>query len=231
MAAGNSVNDEIKEQHQKMKGRSKKEQFAYFWEYYKVYVLVTVLVLIFGGSLVYSIVTQKDPVMDAIFLNTYLTTETELAPDNEVMAQDFAAYAGIDTEKELAVIDAMTISYKSADEMSYANIQKVMAMVSARTVDTIIADDAYIDHALDAGLFADLRDYFSEEQIAEWDSQEKILWKDLGDDDTEEEIPIGIDVRDSKYMLSDQLPAWFTVVSNAPHPENALKFLEYMMEE
>ena len=94
MAAGNSVNDEIKEQHQKMKGRSKKEQFAYFWEYYKVHVLVTVLVLIFGGSLVYSIVTQKDPVMDAIFLNTYLTTETELAPRQRGDGAGFCSLRG-----------------------------------------------------------------------------------------------------------------------------------------
>lgn len=231
MAAGNSVNDEIREQHQKMKGRSRKEKFAYFWEYYKLHVLITILALVLGGSLVYSIVTQKDTVMEAAFLNTYLATETELVPDNEGMAADFTVWAGFDPDKEQTVIDTMTISYESADEMSFANIQKVMAMVSARTIDTIIADDAYIDHALDAGLFADLRDYFTEEQIADWDSQGKILWKDLGDDDTDEEIPIGIDIRTSKYMLSDQMPAWFTVVSNAKHPDHALKFLEFMMEE
>ena len=52
MAAGNSVNDEIREQHQKMKGKSRKEKFAYFWEYYKVHTLVAILVLILGGSMI-----------------------------------------------------------------------------------------------------------------------------------------------------------------------------------
>ena len=34
MAAGNSVNDEIKDPRQKLKGKSAKEKVAYFWEYY-----------------------------------------------------------------------------------------------------------------------------------------------------------------------------------------------------
>lgn len=70
MAAGNSVNDEIREQHQKMKGKSRKEKFAYFWEYYKVHTLVAILVLILGGSMIYSIATQKDIIMEAAFVNT-----------------------------------------------------------------------------------------------------------------------------------------------------------------
>ena len=32
MAAGNSVSDEIREQRQKLKGKSPKEKLAYFWE-------------------------------------------------------------------------------------------------------------------------------------------------------------------------------------------------------
>ena len=60
MAAGNSVMDEIREQHKKMKGKSLKEKFQYFWEYYRVATLVTILVAVFLGNLIYTVATAKD---------------------------------------------------------------------------------------------------------------------------------------------------------------------------
>ncbi|MDO4293931.1 MAG: hypothetical protein Q4C65_11975, partial [Eubacteriales bacterium] len=65
MAKGNSVNDEIREQHQKMKGKTPKEKFAYFWEYYKVHTLVVILAVVFVSSFIYSVATQKETVMEA----------------------------------------------------------------------------------------------------------------------------------------------------------------------
>lgn len=231
MASGNSVNDEIREQHQKMKGKSKKEKLAYFWEYYKIHTIAAILILIVGGSMIYSIATQKDIIMEAAFVNTYLSNALEMDTGTEAMASEFLAFSGADTQKETAVIDTMTISYESADEMSYANIQKLMAMVAARTVDAIIANEDYIDHALETGMFTDLRTCLSEEQFEEYDSQGMILYKDLGDDDTNEEIPVAIDVRSSDYMLSDEVPAWFIVVSNAKHPDKSLEFLDFLLAE
>ena len=65
MAAGNSVSDEIREQRQKLKGKSPKEKLAYFWEYYKVPALIVLLVVIFGSDLIYNIVTKKAIAMEA----------------------------------------------------------------------------------------------------------------------------------------------------------------------
>ena len=231
MAAGNSVNDEIREQHQKMKGKSRKEKFAYFWEYYKVHTLVAILVLILGGSMIYSIATQKDIIMEAAFVNTYLSNALEMDTGTEEMASEFIAFSGADAKKEAAVISTMSISYESSDEMSFANIQKLMAMVAARTIDAIVANEDYIDHALETGLFTDLRTCLSEEQFEELESRGMLLYKDLGDDDTDEKIPVAIDVRSSKYMLSDEVPAWLIVVSNSKHPDKALEFMEFMLTE
>ena len=124
MAAGNSVNDEIREQHQKMKGKSRKEKFAYFWEYYKVHTLVAILVLILGGSMIYSIATQKDIIMEAAFVNTYLSNALEMDTGTEEMASEFIAFSGADAKKEAAVISTMSISYESSDEMGFRGYGK-----------------------------------------------------------------------------------------------------------
>ena len=65
-------------------------------------------------------------------------------------------------------------------------------------------------------------------ELAQYGDQ--VIYKDLPDDNTDGEIPIGISVSRSKYLLTDQANAWFTIPANCQHPENAKKFLEFMLE-
>ena len=46
-----SIWEETKEQRQKMKGKSLKEKWNYFWEYYKIHTLVIILGVSLVGSL------------------------------------------------------------------------------------------------------------------------------------------------------------------------------------
>ena len=225
MAAGNSVNDEIKEQRQKLKGKSPKEKFAYFWEYYKIHTLITLLVLIFGGNFIYTIATRQNIVMEAAFVNMVLAEEF----DSEQEAADFVSWAGIDSKECEAVLDTgIYIDYDGGDEYTAVNIQKVMAMVSARALDVILTDDSYLEQTADQGYFADLTEVLPEEMIASFEEQGKLLYWDIPEDD-KREVPIAVDVRDSSFFLSHEVPAWFCIVSNAEHPDNGVKFLEYML--
>ena len=65
-------------------------------------------------------------------------------------------------------------------------------------------------------------------ELAQYGDQ--VIYKDLPDDNTDGEIPIGISVSKSKYLLTDRANAWFTIPANCQHPENAKKFLEFMLE-
>ena len=65
-------------------------------------------------------------------------------------------------------------------------------------------------------------------ELAQYGDQ--VIYKDLPDDNTDGEIPIGISVSRSKYLLTDRANAWFTIPANCQHPENAKKFLEFMLE-
>lgn len=224
MATGNSVNDEIKEQHSKLKDRTFKEKFAYFWEYYKIHTLVTILVIAVAGNFIYTLATRKDSALEIAFVNTYTMNEM----DTEQVAADYIAYVGIDANEYQAVInDSMYIDYEGMDQYSAANMQKLMAMVSARTLDVIVTDDIYIEHNLEAGMFGDLSRIFTEEELSQY--ADRLLYQDIPEDGLGE-VPVAVDVRDSKYMMSAQAPAWFTVVSNAENTENAKLFLSFLLE-
>ena len=227
MAAGNSVSDEIREQRQKLKGKSPKEKLAYFWEYYKVPALIVLLVVIFGSDLIYNIVTKKAIAMEAAFVNMVTVEDF----DSEQEAAGFVTWAGIDPKEYEAVFDTgIYIDYDGGDDYTAVNIQKVMAMISARALDVILADDSYLEQTADEGYYADLSEVLPEELLAQFEAEDKVLYRDIPEDG-KGEIPIAVDVRDSSFFLSHEVPSWFTVVINAEHPETAVKFLEYMLLE
>lgn len=223
MAAGNSVNDEIREQQSKLKGKPAKEKLKYFWDYYKIHTLVAVLLIVFASNLIYTIATRKDSVLDVALVNTFLKEEL----DSEAVAADFALYARIDTAKYEVTIDPdLYVDYEGTDQYSYANLQKLTAMAAGGTLDIILANDDYIDHNLNAGIFTDLHDFFTEEELAQY--EDRLIYREIAE--YEEAIPIGIDVRDSKYLISDRIPAWFCPVATCRNQENAKLFLEYLLE-
>ena len=228
MATGNSVHDEVKEQQQKLKGKPFKEKWAYFWEYYKIQTLVIIAVLAFAGNLIYTFATRKDTVMEAAFVNCYMNTEV----DSDTMIADFEQYADIDTSSDCAAINRdMYVDYENSDQYSYANMQKIIAMISGKTLDALITDDTYMDHNLEAGLFCDLHQYFTDEELAQYGDQ--VIYKNLPDDNTDGEIPIGIQLADAPGVVRTQAyavtnDALFGIVVNSEHVDNAVKFLEYL---
>lgn len=251
MAAGNSVNDEIREQQRKLKGKPFKEKWAYFWEYYKVTTLVTVCVAIALISLIHTVVSAKDSALDVALVNAFLKDDI----DSQEMAEDFAAYAQVDTEEYEVVIDPdLYVDYNGQDEYSYINMQKLTAMAAAGALDVLLTNEEYIDRNISAGLFIDLHEYFTDEELAQY--EDRLIYRVIPDEDeaydysieeeygtaaeteekeavtadTEGAVPIGIDVRDSKYLYSDQIEAWFCIASTAQNVDNAKLFLEYLLE-
>ena len=229
MAAGNSVMDEIREQHKKMKGKSLKEKFQYFWEYYRVATLVTFLVAVFLGNLIYTVATAKDNALYAVFVNGYTDMDTE-----EYMA-GFDEYAQIDTKNYSTTLETnFTLSQDSADTYAVANLQKFAAQVAAQEVDVMIADPDTFNQYAENGYLGGLNEFLSEETLSRY--SDRLIYANIPDDDTEEEGPVGIDIADCVLLQETQAYAgydnvYFGILVNTEHAENAEKFLEYIFQE
>lgn len=224
MAAGNSIWDEVREQQRKLKGRPFKEKLAYFWEYYKIHTLVILCVLFFGGNLIYTIATAKDPALEVAFVNTYLPDNT----DTDALSDAFLAYAGIDSKDLEAVFQTdMTINYERVDEMSYANIQKIMANIAGSALDVIVCDRTYLESVAQEGMFANLEDVFPKDLLERY--ADRLIYMDLPEDDAGE-VPVAIDVVDSPLLWEGHETACFTVIINTTRPDTAVQFFRFMME-
>lgn len=168
MAVGKSVGDEIREERRKAMSRmNTKEKFAYFWDYYKIHALVTVLIAIAVSSFIYHYVTYKDYGFYAVLLNAGVSDVSEGLP--ETWASEFQEYAAIDPkEYEVYVDTSMDISSTDISQYTIANQQKLVALIQAGSVSTIIAETETFEQYAQTECFSSLEDILSAEEIEKY---------------------------------------------------------------
>lgn len=244
------VMDEFKEERAAMKNGTPKQKIAYFFDYYKWYVVFGVVAVIFAATFIYQIATNKDTAFYAMLLNASAydySTETE-------SADAFAAYAGIETEKYNIIYDPLPQSGTSDD---YYTAQQILIHVSAAEVDVMVSDNASLLQYAYLGDFYDLQDFLNAEQLEryrdffyyidgsileeieaarkDYDHDYVPVYADpLHPENMQTPIPVGLILPTECPLLQDYLfpgdnPA-VSVLINTKHPETASKFIDFLME-
>ncbi len=185
-----AVRDEIREQRKKLKGQGFKAHWDYFWEYYKIHTIVAVIALIFLGVLIRDISNNKPYALYALFVNSKGTDAQSYLQD------EFSSYAGIDTSKEQVLVDnSANFLSSSMDQTVLATSEKIMALLSAKEMDVMVADEQTLYHYASQETFTDLRSVYSSDEIKELEDAGKLLYIDKGFMD---------------YLASDEYTAYLT---------------------
>ena len=133
--------DEFREERENVKNGTLKQKLSYFWDYYKWYVIVPLIVIVFLGTTIYQKVTAPEIVLNGVLLNTYNTNADE---GRQKVINDFSELQKIDTkEYEVTLNTSMTlIADDTSGTANYESMQALMAWVAAGSVDFISADHA-----------------------------------------------------------------------------------------
>lgn len=252
-----AINDEIREQQKKLKGKTLKEKLGYFWDYYKVHTLVVILVIFFGGALIRDIVTSKEEAFSATLLNAYGSNW-----QSDFQA-DFAEYAKIDTEVYECYIDtSSTLNYNMTSEVDLAVFQRTVALAQTSGMDVLMGDLMPFTHFAGTGMFQNLQNILTEEEYSHYepyfyyidgatldDEDDDVTYDSDGSTDfidtsidhadpsaMEDPIPVGIYLPDSAklkefncYTLTGETPVLGFVYSSV-RVDMAREFLHYLME-
>lgn len=251
-----ALRDEVKEQQNKLKGKTFKEKLNYFWDYYKIHTIAFLFAVLVISVFVKDIVTSKDNAFSAVILNSYGHTS------QEDFQADFAAYAGIDTDTYSCLIDtSATYSVDSMSQYDVAFAQRIAAQVQTGDLDAFVGDVQAFGHYADGYLFQDLREALTEEEYKKYEpyfyyidtaaieakrqmEEEDILaaaQEEESADPTdpssmETPVPVGIYLESSPklaqwncYTASGETPI-FGFLANAAHPDLAHRFLAYLSE-
>jgi hypothetical protein len=261
MADKNSVAAEIRaEQKAALKNMPFKKKVAYFWEYYRFHVLITVVLVMVAVNFITSIVGQKPYSFYGIMLNSF-----EL--DGAAWQEEFAAYAELDEEKSQCYIETQTfLDIDSLDQYNIASIQRVLALVATGDLDVIVSDGPAFTYYADAEIFLDLRTVLSAEEIARYEgdffyidqafierrkndvnlaldysdtpksNEEKLndLEKRRHPENMENPIPVGIFVTDAALIKATGAYPLFEpiygIAVSSQRLEVAVKYLEFLGE-
>ena len=210
-----------------LKGKSFKYKFDYFIEYYLKTTLIIAVALAVVISIIVTVVSQKETACQILFVNSMNT------PDSD----EYAAYAGIDTKEYEVIFDGgFYIDVELADNTSYVNLQKLVALISAKDAEGIVGDFDTIYGYAASGFYGDLRDYYTEDELKAMG--DKVVYYKYVDDEgnyTGETAPLFIDVTDSPLLKNNtcfaQDRVLYAIVINTQRPEQAKKFYEYLYTE
>jgi hypothetical protein len=91
-------------------------------------------------------------------------------PDGEVIGEDFAGYAGIDTSSYNVLIDTnQTLSTSSYNTYDVSTQERIMAITAAGDLDVMIADQSVFEQYARNSYMTDLRDLMSEDELKKYD--------------------------------------------------------------
>lgn len=248
-----AVMDEFQKEREALRNGTTKEKLSYFWCYYKWHVIIAVSLIVIVTSFIHEAVTRKDTAFCAVLLNSWTDDETA-----EAFSNDFAQYAGIDTENSCAQMDSsLYIDITSDDQNTYASLQKMMVYVAAQDIDALVADASTYSYYAHSEHLTDLREILTPEQLEAYEpyffyidmqtarerqeameNMDETYTEEYQDpsrpDEMAEPVPVGLFVSKSArlgstYHFAEDAVAGMIV--NTKRPEMAIKFLDYLMEQ
>lgn len=180
-----AVMDEFKTERESVKNGGFKAKFRYFWEYYKWYAIIPLVVIIVLVNFIYHRNTDPETILEGIFLNVYNDDGEYTMSD---LATDFIKEQNIDSSESNASFNT-SLSYVSEvklqerleaeeddamNEMSASQIndstrQVLMTQDSAGILDFIAGPQDCMHELLYSENFADLSEVLTEEQYARYE--------------------------------------------------------------
>lgn len=191
------------------------QKIGYLWEYYKIWLLILVVVIMFISMFV----TMYQNSQKINLMGLAVANSTTLS-DTSGVTEDLIEMLGTGDEHETVTVDT---SYYFNEDIANTDpniIMKFSTMVAAQSIDVLISSEHVMDYYKDQEMFLMPSEYLSEEQIAA-----------LGDRVSEYGVRIDGSSLLEKWDLVAYEPVYFTVIANSPNVENAVKLLEKLVEE
>lgn len=208
------VQDEIRQQQQKLKDKPLKEKLQYFWYYYKVHTIVIAAVVIFLGTLIGDILSAKDYTFYAVMLNA-----VNLSGDS--MESAFGEYAELDLETYECFIDTdTTLSYRTATQYDMANSQKLIALIQTGDLDALVFDSEVFNNYANNEIVLDLTTLYTADELQKYEGRLYYVDKaqiDQANEDSNYENEALAFMAESETLTNDDI---IKEAETHRHPEN-----------
>lgn len=222
------IQDEIKEQQKKLKDKSFKEKFQYFWHYYKIHVFAILFAIFTIGLFTSAAIKEsREPSIYVTLINSSLTSEADTT-----LLKDYVKSRQIDTDAHPAKLDfTLQMDASLTNKVSLASSQKYMSMLSTGKTDVILCDQWIIDEyaALDA--YENLETCLAPEDFAQ--IKDRLYYCEVNE---KGKIPVAFYANDVEQVLSASLygeknPPLIAIGRTSKRKDTAADFIHYLISE
>lgn len=220
------LRDEIEENKEKMKEKSKWERFKYFWYYHWKVIMLCVIGVCCVISLIFHFVDEsKEPSIYAAMVNCNI-----YSADQTDLLSDYVQSRGIDTDVNPATLDVNLQMYEDRnDNMDVANSQKLTVYFEHGKIDVLIAPDWVIESCANQAHLANIESVLPEDLYEKL--KDRLIYHTYEDDGR---VPVAIYVGDLdkiSVLYEDGEDPYFAIGNLSSRQDTAVDFLRYLLEE
>lgn len=226
MSKNKNLQDEIKSQHKKLKDMAFNEKVDYIWGYYKIHIIVTLIVIL---SIIAIIITYMRNNYDTVFTAVVIDGDmTGFSDHTDPLTTEFSKYIGIDGKRKRVIFDNnFTLIQTTGDQDSYYSTQKIATMAATHSVDGYFCEYNYVNfYSSDEELFlTDLTELLTTDEM---NRISDYLVYFTAKDGTK--IPVAVDLTSTRVKTETNLTMkrpCYGIVTGAPNQDNAVKFIKY----
>lgn len=231
MAEGESIYDEIREQHAKLKDASFKEKLSYFVYYYKWHVIISIIIIAVISAFISDMLQKKKTIFYCAIINP-----TYISNDQTALVTGLSDKLTLNSKKEEVIFDTSFIlngtGAISKEDSYYAKI-KLDSMILAQQIDAITCTSEYVDGYSAEGTFYTLAEILPEDLLKKLDEKGLVYYAADSQGNT---IPAAIKVSwDNTFyntgFYKPEEEIYIGFVANSLYQDNFAAFIAYLSEQ
>ena len=203
------------------------QKIAHLWYCYNVYIVsvgigVAVLGIVFGSFLSYQ---SKDQLVNGILVNLYM----DQAGMN-YLSSDYEEYLNAEKDQVVGLeyVNFGRLDDKTTDD-NYNKALIVIARVEGKLLDYMILDKAGMETYIVYDVYADLREFFTPEEIQQLEKEERLVYAQIKGE--EERWPIAVKITDIPFVkdnVKNEGDIYFALSGHEPDLEMCRNAWNYL---
>ncbi len=227
-----AVRKTFKGELQKLKDMTLSQKAEYIYSYYRIHILIIVLVVLAAVYGVYTATHRQDTAFQGVFLN-YTLSDTTIDETEASLSTYFALSSDYTTILESGL-------YVGEEATDYTGVMKLTAYISAKELDMIIGNTSAVQYVMGMEGWDDLSTLLPAELYTQVESRiahiEPIVYEDSTSDNSSQSADGNwvLDITDSIFVqnlgLSTENPIYLGFVTNSQHQDNNIAFMQYILD-
>ena len=215
---------------QDLKPMSFKQKCEHLWMYYKEWLFVAFIVLM-GLSLAGTMIAerQKDVLVSGMMVNISMDQQ-----GMNYLTSEYAQYLGATNKNQVAEMDYTSFGDMldpENGENSYYASMILPSRVTGAMLDYIIMDKFAMEYYITQDLYMDLRDFFSEEELAQLEAEKRVIYAQ--EEGSLDRKPIAVTITKLPFIQAYVAPEegdeiYFSLAGSSPRPEMCRNVWNYL---